>query len=832
MKFPGAGEVLETQPSSVGYQQYASGLGAEENGPSEWAPFSTQLEWEVARWAKLRGPSSTALSELLQINGLSRALGLSFSNSEELNKIIDKKLPNGLPQFVREEVEIAGEKYEFYHRDILECIRALYGDPEIAEFLVHAPEEHYTGPDKKCRIFSEMNSGKWWWTRQKELKRKFPGVTIIPVIFSSDKTRVVLFGSKTAYPVYMTIGNIPKDIRRKPSRRTHVLVGYLPTTQLPHVSSTASRRRMVANLFHHCFSRILEPLKHVGETGVEMTSGNGATRQTLPLFACFVGDYPEQVLVSGCKTGECPKCDIDRKELGDIDTQSSYRDLQKVLDVLATFDRDPAGYSAACSKVGIKPIVHPFWETLPYSDVYLSLTPDVLHQLYQGVMKHLVAWVTTAFNKRDLDARCRCLPPNFNIRSFTKGITSLSRLTGKEHADMCRILLGLIVDMDLPGGASPVRLIRSTRALLDFLYLAQYPVHTSETLQLLRQSLRDFHANKHIFVELGIREDFNLPKLHSLTHYVDSIELFRTTDNYNTEYTERLHIDLAKDAYRATNHRDEYAQMTVWLERKEKILRHQSYLEWRLRKNTTIVPVLQPRMEFNGVLTLTKSPSKPAVDLDEIVTEYRAVFFHQALRRYLVVLNHSGPQLTRNQVERAILFMKLPFTSVAVYHKLKFTKPADSGRTKNLTLDAIYVRPERQSKKGLTIPARFDTALVNMGSGGDTGVEGYRIGQIRVIFSLPGGEAQGSPEHLAYVEWFSDFTAPENDHGMHKLKRSAQDGGSVASIVPVSSIRRSAHLFPKFGQAVPEDWTSENVLEKCSVFYLNQFSDRNMYFIL
>lgn len=71
VRFPGAGEVLETQPSLAGYQLYADGLGSEENGPLEWAPFSTQLEWEVARWAKLRGPSSTALSELLQINGVS-----------------------------------------------------------------------------------------------------------------------------------------------------------------------------------------------------------------------------------------------------------------------------------------------------------------------------------------------------------------------------------------------------------------------------------------------------------------------------------------------------------------------------------------------------------------------------------------------------------------------------------------------------------------------------------------------------------------------------------------------------------------------------------------
>ena len=371
----------------------------------------------------------------------------------------------------------------------------------------------------------------------------------------------------------------------------------------------------------------------------------------------------------------------------------------------------------------MKPIVYPFWESLPYSDVYLSLTPDILHQLYQGVMKHLVAWVTAAFSKKDLDARCRCLPPNFSIRSLTKGITSLSRLTGKEHADMCQILLGLIVDMDLPNGISPLPLIRSTRALLDFLYLAQYPVHTSETLRLLRQSLHDFHSNKHFFVEPGIREDFNLPKLHSLAHYVESIELFGTTDNYNTEYTERLHIDLANDAYRATNHRDEYAQMTVWLERKEKILRHQTYLEWRLG-NSDKVAMRPLSMGYNGVLTLTKWPSKKAVDLDELVTNYGAIFFREALRRYLVLSKHSGPPLTPNQLEHAILYTNLPFTSVPVYHKLKFTTPTDSARTKHFTLDAIYVRPERQSKKGLTIPARFDTALVNIGSGGETGVEG------------------------------------------------------------------------------------------------------------
>lgn len=533
-----------------------------------------------------------------------------------------------------------------------------------------------------------------------------------------------MFGTKTAYPVYLTIGNIPKELRRKPSRRTHILLGYLPTTPLHHVSSTASRRRMVANLFHYCFARMLEPLKSLDKTGpIEMSSGDGIVRRTFPIFACFVGDYPEQVLVSGCKTGDCPRCPARLPELGDLKEDYEYRDLAKILEALATFEGAPAGYSAACSEAGIKPIVHPFWQDLPYSDIYLGITPDVLHQLYQGVMKHLMSWVTTAFGEKELDARCRCLPPNHNVRSFSKGITSLSRVTGKEHADMCRILLGLVVDLKLPDGTSPIPLICAIRSLLDFLYLAQYPLHTSETLQLLHESLERFHENKYIFVDLGIRNNFNLPKLHSLAHYVDSIKLFGTTDNYNTEYTERLHIDLAKDAYRATNHRDEYAQMTVWLERREKVLRHESYLQWCLDPQSTIV-LRSTDMAYNGTLTFTKWPSARAVDFDNIISKYGARFFREALRRYIVLARHSGPPLTRNQVERQILYVNLPFTAVPVYHRLKFAASGDSTLAKRITLDSIHVRPERQTKKEKTIPARFDTALLNVGSGGETGVQG------------------------------------------------------------------------------------------------------------
>lgn len=40
-------------------------------GGNIWAPFKSELDWRLARWAKMRGPGSTAFTELLDIPGVS-----------------------------------------------------------------------------------------------------------------------------------------------------------------------------------------------------------------------------------------------------------------------------------------------------------------------------------------------------------------------------------------------------------------------------------------------------------------------------------------------------------------------------------------------------------------------------------------------------------------------------------------------------------------------------------------------------------------------------------------------------------------------------------------
>ncbi|KAI0683028.1 hypothetical protein C8Q76DRAFT_772508 [Earliella scabrosa] len=744
--------------------------------------------------------------------------------SAELNTIIDKKLSSGRPRFIRREIVVADEAFEVFYRDVIECIRALYGDPEFAGLLVFAPERHYADADHTLRVYFDMHTGEWWWSTQKELEKQKPGATIVPIIISSDKTQLTLFGSKTAYPVYLTIGNLPKDIRRKPSRRGHILLAYIPSTRLQHIFNKAARRRALGKLFHACMAQILKPLRQAGIDGIELTSGDGAVRRGHPIFALYIGDYPEQLLVTCCKTGTCPKCAIAREDVGaTTDPKRPLRDLDKVLEALEKASGSATELSQACRDAGIKPIPRPFWLDLPFVNIFVSVTPDILHQVYQGMVKHLVSWLKIAYPPEELDARCRRLPPNHHIRLFLKGITTLQRVTGKEHADICRVLLGLIVGLPLCGGLSPVRLVRAVRAILDFAYLARYPAHTTDTIRLLQEALERFHANKQIIVDLNIRTHFRLPKLHSWDHYPSSIKLFGTTDNYDTQYTERLHIDFAKDAYRATNHKDEFPQMTLWLERREKIQRHALYIAWRLER----------------LARITKWPSVKALRFGAAAARYGATYLRDALLRFVIAYRDST--LSEAEVEQECSGLFFQFRAFPVFHKIKITLDDVQGfGVMDDPADVIHARPDRVDKHGRTVPGRFDTVLVNNGTGGLVGVEGYQVGQVRLIFRIPHsacadlfGPGTMPPDHLAYVEWFTAFTEPDPVNGMYKVTRSRdQHRRRRATIVEVRNIRRSCHLYPVCNGQYPRDWSSSTVLDDCDTFFLSQFSDQHMYMTL
>lgn len=54
------------------------------------------------------------------------------------------------------------EKFTLRHRDIIESIRSLWGNPELAEHLVYKPSSLFSDESLDHRLFNEMWTGKWW----------------------------------------------------------------------------------------------------------------------------------------------------------------------------------------------------------------------------------------------------------------------------------------------------------------------------------------------------------------------------------------------------------------------------------------------------------------------------------------------------------------------------------------------------------------------------------------------------------------------------------------------------------------------------------------------
>ncbi|KAJ7858828.1 hypothetical protein B0H14DRAFT_3085030 [Mycena olivaceomarginata] len=580
------------------------------------------------------------------------------------------------------------------------------------------------------------------------------------------------------------------------------------------------------------FSGDQQSLKKVGEDGVDMDCADGFVRKMYLILAAYIADYPEQCLVCCCGESSCPGCTCEPKCRGDANREHPPEFAQQNLRA-----------------------INPFWVDLPHCDIFRSMTPDLLHELHNGVFDHLVKWSTSAMvgEEAEVDQRYRSMTPHPVLRHFKKGISLTTQWTGTERKNMEKVFLGVLAN------ATDQRVQLAAAGILDFIHYAHFETHCDESLAQLDAAWLAFHNNKDVFVDLEIREHFNINKLHKLKHYVDSIRSRGTADGFNTEGTERLHIDLAKLGYKATNKKAYTRQMTVWLRRQESVHKFSSYLQWAIPGY--IAPSTsedadpeededteeQDMPDYREVhedsdasddedapkehpspppFTIAKKAAFPNVSVANIISEFHAPAFIDNLSRFL-----QSKSITP-------LLVPADNSTFPVYKKFSLHLPRIPEAISSDTRDAIRAikgEPQRFTPKGVqpVKAGQFDTVLVRVHSRreGEGPTDGLSVARVRVIFKIP-SDFGSYPDPVAYVDWFKSLQRPVEGLRMHQVSLSSRAHRQRSSIIPITEIVRSCHLIPVFGRKANPGWTSATVLDLCPKFYLNPYLRHHDFYLL
>lgn len=87
------------------------------------------------------------------------------------------------------------------------------------------------------------------------------GATVVPILFGIDETRLTRIGRISCWPIYLSIANLKKAVRRSYGCHAYVLVGYLPSLEASgRDTDKALFTEAKRVLYHLCMRTILEPL--------------------------------------------------------------------------------------------------------------------------------------------------------------------------------------------------------------------------------------------------------------------------------------------------------------------------------------------------------------------------------------------------------------------------------------------------------------------------------------------------------------------------------------------------------------------------------------------
>ena len=407
-------------------------------------------------------------------------------------------------------------------------------------------------------------------------------------------------GDHVSHPLVITLANLDAEVRMKSSFGSLTLLALLPIPKFIDVKK-ALRGVLENRVSHACLDLVCEPLKKASREGAWMSDFIGDIRRCYTPLVGYIADTPEATALTSVAGKTSHLTTAFGPQFGD-DHRHPSRTSNNILSSLASLASsidpwDLAAYTKEAKTVHRLNGVHrPFWRdwTLPTGalvDPQHIFPIEILHHFHKRFWDHDMKWSIRAVGEDEINFRFSILQPRCGARHFSAGVVDLKQVTGREHRDLQRYILGVIA------GAAPDEFIVCIQALLDLHYLAQMPNIPTDALEEIEATLKIFHNHKNTILNSGYRvgkkknpiDNFEIPKLELLHSVVTSIKWSGSLPQWSADHTERSHIDLIKKPKSNTNRIGYNSQICRSLDRSEKL---------RLFDLATAICALEPDSAF------------------------------------------------------------------------------------------------------------------------------------------------------------------------------------------------------------------------------------------
>ncbi len=211
---------------------------------------------------------------------------------------------------------------------------------------------------------------------------------------------------------------------------------------------------------------------------------------------------------------------------------------------------------------------------------------DILHQLLKDTVIYMLNWLDELIEKRIVASRKKkeyqlhinhafdvaqlnerfCNVSAFvEFKIFTK-YSIIKQWTTSNRKIVIHQILSIIASLFTHESSATMH---CTRAMIDFIMLAQYTSHDEDTLRYMQHALFRWNKLKKVFRHLWFldtdtsQKHFNISKFHAMIHYANFIHRYDVVDNVNMKYEKICHRHLIKKFFDCTNKRDTFLNQLI-----------------------------------------------------------------------------------------------------------------------------------------------------------------------------------------------------------------------------------------------------------------------------